>query len=168
MASVDEPVRLAAYDPEWPRHFRSEADRLRESLGDVLGIEHIGSTAVPGLTAKSIVDVMVGVADLGRANLADRLEALDYEDCGGVEGRRYFRRRPDGCHFNVQVVEYSSPLWQANLLLRDFLRSHPHAARRYSAAKLAAAETAPMLLAYSELKSPLIKELLDEAGRWES
>jgi len=89
----------------------------------------------------------------------DRLTLLGYEDCGGVVGRRYLRRR-DGRQFNVQIMEVAGPQWEENLLFRDYLRLRPDVARRYSEAKWAAAEAAPMLLAYSELKSPIIEELL--------
>jgi len=85
-----------------------------------------------------------------------------YDDCGGEHDRRYFRKR-DGQYLNVQVTEYDSPKWQASLLLREYLRANPGAARRYADAKRVAAITSPTLLAYSTLKSAIVAELLSEA-----
>src|ERR1044072_7288412 len=98
MAGVDEPISIAPYDREWPARFVTEAARLRGGLDPgVSGIEAIGSTPGAGLAAKPIVDVMVGVDDLETtADLATRLAVLGYQDCGGGEGRRYFRRRDGG------------------------------------------------------------------------
>lgn len=166
MADVDEPVSLSDYDPAWPVEFAREETRLREALAGVLrSIEHIGSTAVPGLTAKPIVDLMIGVAPSDDHNtLAEHLAPLGYEDCGGAPGRRYLRRRGDSGQFNVQIVEHKGSLWDANLLFRDYLRADPDAARRYGEAKRLAATKAPMLLAYSELKKHIIGDLLREAS----
>jgi GrpB-like predicted nucleotidyltransferase (UPF0157 family) len=162
---VDEPITVVAYDPEWPAHFEREATRLQEVL-DVAagGIEHIGSTAVGGLAAKPVVDLMIGVDDLSRTDeLARQLGGLGYEDCGRTEDRRYFRNRAAGQQFNAQVVEYGSPTWDANLLFRDYLRSNSDAAQGYADAKRVAAHVAPMLLAYSTLKDPIIEDILRRA-----
>lgn len=162
--SVDEPVTLAAYDERWPRHFTDEAARLRSALGELaIEIAHIGSTAVRGLVAKPIVDVMLGVRDPLGLEIVARLEPLGYEDCGRVGGRRYLRKRHGGQQFNVQVVEYDGRLWRENLAFRDYLRSHPEAARGYAEAKRAALEHAPTLLAYSHAKSRTIEDLLRRA-----
>jgi GrpB-like predicted nucleotidyltransferase (UPF0157 family) len=163
---VDEPISVEAYDSEWPAQYATEAARLREGLAaSVLAIEHIGSTAVAGLAAKPIVDVMVGVNDLSTTDdLAHRLAVLGYEHCGGAEGRRYFRRRGASQHFNVHLIEYGSSRWRENILFRDYLRSDEDAAQRYCDAKQAAATAAPTLLAYSTLKAPIIDELLQRAS----
>jgi GrpB-like predicted nucleotidyltransferase (UPF0157 family) len=146
---VDEPVTISPYDPRWPQAFARESARLRAALAGVaLGIEHIGSTAVPGLPAKPIVDVMVGVASRTDDDTVARLAPLGYEDCGGAPGRRYLRTRPcDGQHCNVQVMAIEGELWRANLRFREHLRAHPEAVRRYGEAKRRAAQEAPTLLA---------------------
>lgn len=166
MSAVDEPVTLATYDEAWPEQFSAEAARLvRELATTAVAVEHIGSTAVAGLTAKPIIDVMVGVSSLATIDqLARRLIRLGYEDCGGADDRRYFRKRRGEPYYNVQVIEYASPTWNANVLFRDFLRSDPAAAKRYGALKRAAAVEAPTLLAYSELKTRTIEDLLREAS----
>jgi GrpB-like predicted nucleotidyltransferase (UPF0157 family) len=162
---VDEPITVEAYSSEWPTQFEKEAARLGEGFDDsVLAIEHIGSTAVVDVASKPVIDLMIGVSDLDTTEaLADRLTALGYEDCGGAVGRRYFRKRGGGQNFNVQVMEYASPKWSANLLFRDYLGSDADAAQQYSEAKRAAATRAPTLLAYSMLKKPIIEELLRRA-----
>jgi GrpB-like predicted nucleotidyltransferase (UPF0157 family) len=155
----------SVYRSEWPAQFEAEAARLGEGLDDsALTIEHIGSTAVVGVASKPVIDLMIGVSDLGTTEaLADRLTALGYEDCGGADGRRYFRMRGGGQDFNVQLIEHAGPKWRANLLFRDYLRSDDDAARQYSEAKRAAATRAPTLLAYSMLKKQIIEELLRRA-----
>jgi GrpB-like predicted nucleotidyltransferase (UPF0157 family) len=162
---VDEPISVEAYDAAWPARYETEAARLREGLqASALDIEHIGSTAVAGLAAKPVIDVMVGVEDLDVTDdVATRLAVLGYEDCGGAEGRRYFRRRAASQDFNVHLIEFGSSTWSENILFRDYLRSNDDAAQQYADAKFVAASTAPMLLAYSELKSPIIDELLRKA-----
>jgi GrpB-like predicted nucleotidyltransferase (UPF0157 family) len=164
---IDEPIALVAYDADWPAHFAREAARLRAGLGDAVhAIEHIGSTAVVGLAAKPVVDLMIGVQDLDRTDhLAHQLGLLDYEDCGGAAGRRYFRKRGNSQHFNVQLMGYGSPQWDANILFRDYLRADGDAAKRYADGKRAAASVAPTLLAYSRLKTPIIEELLRRGHR---
>jgi GrpB-like predicted nucleotidyltransferase (UPF0157 family) len=165
VTSDDEPITVGTYDPTWPEQFGSEAARLKDGLADTaVALEHIGSTAVAGLAAKPVIDVMVGVPDLSAtAELARRLLRLGYEDCGGADDRRYFRKRGGEPHYNVQVIEYATPTWDANVLFRDFLRSDPDAARRYAEVKRAAAADAPTLLAYSRLKTLIIQELLRQA-----
>ena len=159
---VDEPVELVPPDPLWPAQFEEEAARLRAGLhGLEFGLEHIGSTAVPGLAAKPIVDVMVGVSSMVESDpVVERVIALGYVELEGAPGRRYLRRRGER-NFNAQVVERDGDLWGANIRFRELLRKSPAAARRYETAKRAAAEASPSLLAYSEAKAPTIRALLD-------
>lgn len=161
---MDEPVRLVAYDPAWPARFLAERDRIAAVLGGgAVAIEHIGSTAVPGMVAKPIVDVLVGV----RPPLAGHgVERLGYEAMGeaGVPGRLHFRRRAPGDDVNVHVVEHGGRLWREDLRFRDALRAHPDLAADYAAAKRAAAAAAPeSLLRYSELKADAVAAVLERA-----
>jgi GrpB-like predicted nucleotidyltransferase (UPF0157 family) len=164
--SFDEPVVLVAYDNGWPLRFEQEAARLRQRLGEsVFGVEHIGSTAVPGLLAKPIVDMMVGVASpAGVEDVVRIVVPLGYEDCGGPVERRHLRKR-GADSFNVHIVEHGGPLWRSNLDFRDYLHAHPEAAESYAAAKQRAAAAAPMLLGYSEAKERAITDLLELASR---
>jgi ribonuclease-3 len=158
-ALIDEPVSVEPPDERWPALAREEMARLKGALPEAQ-FEHIGSTAVPGLPAKPIVDLMAGVSDL-----AAPLRVPDYEACGeaGVPGRLYFRRR-DGSPFNLMVTVFQGPLWRDALLLRDHLRAHPDAKERYATAKRAVlAAGANTLLAYSDAKSAAVSALIEEA-----
>lgn len=160
---LDEPVEIVPFDRRWRELFEAERAAISRALGTAaLGIEHIGSTAVPGLAAKPIVDIMIGLARVPPASeTIDRLRQLRYEYLGeaGVPGRHYFRRRDAG-RFNLAVVEHGGPLWRANLAIRDHLRRHPDAAAEYEEVKRAAlAAGKTMLLEYSAAKGEYLERL---------
>jgi GrpB-like predicted nucleotidyltransferase (UPF0157 family) len=165
--ALDEPVTLAPYDAAWPAAFEAERHRLCEALELAPGaIEHIGSTAVPGLIAKPIVDLMLGSSIYPPLeSLVSRLLILGYVDMGeaGVAGRRYFKLR-EAVSFNLHVVERGGAHWTNNLRLRDYLRRDPAARERYADAKRAALGNGAQLLAYSAAKQPALAALLGAAG----
>ncbi len=167
--ALDEPVELEEYDPSWSEVFRAEALILHARLGNRAGgIEHIGSTAVPGLLAKPIIDIMLGVpvSILRDATIGSVL--TDYEALGeaGIPGRLYFRKRMDH-DSNLHVVEYKGLHWVNNLLLRDYLRAHVDEVERYSQIKRdIIGRGIHTLLAYSEAKSRFITDLLTRARGW--
>ena len=141
--------------------------RLSTSVGlDLESIEHIGSTAVAGLLAKPIVDIMVGVTPFPpSASWSKRVVVLGYEALGeaGVPGRLYFRQRGH-LPCNVHVVEQDGGHWVRNLALRDYLRRSPEAAARYASAKRAAiAAGATTLLTYSKAKESVVEDLVSKA-----
>jgi ribonuclease-3 len=161
-ALLDEPVQVVSADPRWTALAVEEAARLRAAIPDAQ-VEHIGSTAVPDLDAKPVIDLLVGVRELPAS-----LRLADYEPLGeaGVPGRLYFRRRGPAS-FNAQVVELDGPLWRDALLLREYLRAHRGECEVYAAKKRdAVAAGATTLLRYSEEKAGLLLELLDRARRW--
>jgi len=166
---IDEPIHLSEPQDQWPQLFEQERQRLVAGLAErVDAIEHIGSTAVPGLIAKPIVDILVGMRSYPPSDTTlSVLVALGYELLGeaGVPNRTYLRRRSDA-NFNLHVVEVGSSHWRANLALRRLLRASPSARTRYSEAKRqAVASGANMLLTYSDAKASVIAELLAEALR---
>ncbi len=167
MANLDEAVSLGPYSEEWPRQFAIERDRIVAALGISPGcIEHIGSTSVPGLLSKPIVDMMLGLAGYPPPNpLVDALVALGYEDLGeaGVAQRRYFRRRAAG-DFNLHAVLQNGDHWTGNIALRNHLRTSQGARARYGAAKQHAIDAgARTLLSYSDAKAGVIADLIAEA-----
>jgi GrpB-like predicted nucleotidyltransferase (UPF0157 family) len=168
-AVLDEPITVCTADPSWPDWFRQEAARVRSALPVDLvpEIQHIGSTAVPGLDAKPIVDLMVGISDPSRIpEVMERLERLGYESLGeaGVPGRWALRRRDVAQPSNIAIVAYQGAWWQLNLAVRDFLRANAEAARNYASAKWhAVSNGADMLLAYSEAKRVVIEMIVTEA-----
>jgi GrpB-like predicted nucleotidyltransferase (UPF0157 family) len=146
-------VVVVPYDPGWPDLFEHARDQLETALGDaVVAIEHIGSTAVPGLAAKPIVDIMVGVDSLDEDRpLIDAVVALGYEYVPEYEDelpfRRYFRRRderlaPGYAHagYHVHMVEHTHEFWRSHLAFRDHLRAHPDDAAAYERLKHELAE----------------------------
>ena len=158
---------IAPYDPVWPLDFAAEADRLAESCRDLpLRIEHIGSTAVPGLSAKPIIDILIGVPPrAAREPYVAAIRGLGYEHRGaaGIPGRNYFRRGSPRTH-HIHLVSWSSALWRDHLLFRDWLRRNESAALEYAVLKRElAAMFADNRLRYSESKGPFIKATLRQA-----
>ena len=131
-----------------------------------VAIEHIGSTSVPGLLAKPIVDIMIGVPSIQDvAQLRAALTSADYEDLGeaGIPGRLYFRRRA-GKSFNIALVEVDGSIWTANLALREYLRHNTEAAQAYTKVKRAAVDGgATRLLGYSDFKAEFVNRLVASA-----
>ena len=161
---LDEPVTLAPYDARWPETFEGERRRLCEALEIAPdSLEHIGSTAVPGMLAKPVVDLMLGVPTYPPLDaLVSRLEILGYQDMGeaGVPERRYLRLRGQQA-FNLHIMARDGGHWSRNLRLRDYLRRDEGARARYAAAKQSAvAAGRTRLLGYSDAKRAVLAELL--------
>ncbi len=138
-------VELVAYDPDWPRQFAVEADRLRAVLDPalVIGIEHFGSTAVPGLIAKPIIDILIAVHSLARAK-AEAIEPIlglgyVYWADNPKPDRMFFVKGmpPYGARrtHHVHITEPDGEMWRRRLPFRDYLRAHPDEAARYAALK---------------------------------
>jgi GrpB-like predicted nucleotidyltransferase (UPF0157 family) len=138
-------VRIVPYDPDWPALFTAEAARLRDVLDpkQIVGIEHFGSTAVPGLAAKPIIDILIAVVSLAAAKSAmvepiTRLGYLYWPDNPKTD-RMFFVKGmpPHGQHrtHHVHITEPNGEMWQRRLPFRDHLRAHPDEARRYEALK---------------------------------
>ena len=141
---MGEPIKIVPYNPDWEVTFGLLRDFVAPALGDiVLTVEHVGSTAVPGLAAKPIIDmdvVVASVEDVPRA--VHRLESLGYRPEGdlGIAGREAFRA-PNGLpehHLYVCVVD--NPELRRHILFRDYLRNHPKEAKVYAELKMALAE----------------------------
>jgi GrpB-like predicted nucleotidyltransferase (UPF0157 family) len=131
-------VVIVAYDPQWPRLFELESQRVTEALGETaVGVEHIGSTAVDGLPAKPIIDMLAGLRtlDLPTGAIAG-MEELGYEFLGehGILGRLFFRKGRPATH-HVHAVLDGSDLWERHLAFRDYLRAHVHEQEQYAAFK---------------------------------
>lgn len=167
-----EPVRIAPHDPGWPAAAAREANRLRAALGPWLTLHHIGSTAVPGLQAKPILDLLGVAPALPLVDGSVRVfEGLGYEAMGefGIPGRRYFRRS-DGAgrrSHHLHVFAQGSAHVARHLAFRDYLRAHPHAAAEYSAlkARLAAAPGATAR-SYADGKDAFVAAMEADALRW--
>ena len=162
-------VLLVPYDPGWPRRFDEERHVLAAVfIGAEAVIEHVGSTAVPGLGSKPVIDVMVGVPRL--AVVEDRIPALEaagYEYVQEYETqlpeRKYFRKPRFGTRmFHVHCVVTGSGFWIQHLAFRDYLRAHPDVAAAYDRFKEDLA-TRVSKADYTEAKSPFIEHVLASA-----
>lgn len=165
-------VRLVEYNPEWPRLYLVEEARILAAIGRwVSGIEHVGSTAIPGMAAKPILDILVGLRKLDDALCCiHRMEGLGYEYVPEYEKelpmRRYFRKGPKGSRtHHVHMVEKGSDFWLEHVRFRDFLRDHPDDARRYEQLKRELATRFENDRdAYSSSKTGFIKSILGKAA----
>jgi GrpB-like predicted nucleotidyltransferase (UPF0157 family) len=168
---MSDPITVVSYDPVWPELFRQLGAQLREALGGLaLRIDHIGSTAVPGLAAKPIVDVQISVERLEPVEpFRTALEAagLLYRAANPERTKRYFRERPGQRRTHVHIRRAGSFSEQFALLFRDFLRADPAAAQDYGQHKLAlAARFTNDRHGYLEAKTPIIWDVLRRADQW--
>jgi len=134
-------ITLTDYSPDWPRRFEIVRLQLLQQISLPVTIEHIGSTAVPGLCAKPIIDIMIGVPALERIDEAvPEIEALGYEYLSIFEDqmpyRRFFRKwKGDIRTHHIHMVEAKSTFWNRHLLFRDYLRAHQEIAAQYATLK---------------------------------
>jgi GrpB-like predicted nucleotidyltransferase (UPF0157 family) len=164
-----DPVEVVPYDPSWPDAFEEWRRRLAGALGETAArIEHVGSTAVPGLAAKPVVDVQVSVPDVeGEAAYAAAIEALGVPLRFREPGHRYFRP-PAGEPRAVQihVCEAGSDWEREHLLFRDLLRADPELREAYGRLKLELAEHyRDDRLAYTDAKTSFILDALEGAAQ---
>jgi len=167
MRELDEPVEVSEYQEVWPRWFEQEQRALCDALRiEANNLAHTGSTAVPRLAAKPIVDLMLGLSAYPPSqNLLKQLEALGWDALGeaGVPGRLYFRKRHP-ISVNLHIVQKNGEHWTNNLAIRDYLRTNDIARDAYSRAKYQAiADGACTLLSYSAAKAEFVRGLLQEA-----
>jgi GrpB-like predicted nucleotidyltransferase (UPF0157 family) len=155
--------------------FEAERARLVVTVGDwVAGVEHIGSTAVPGLAAKPVIDILMGVRALADAdsNCIEPICGLAYEYVPQFETvmpfRRYFRRLEDPTthSHHIHLVEKRSEFWERHLLFRDYLRAHPEQAQDYEQLKRRLAPQFSDVNDYAEAKTEFIRAAEARAGEW--
>jgi GrpB-like predicted nucleotidyltransferase (UPF0157 family) len=176
-------VAIVDYNPTWPGQFEELAAALRRQLGDgAISIDHIGSTAVPGLAAKDIIDLQVTVADLAQADrLAPSFEGAGYvatpyrrdhrpagdpSDPGRWE-KRLWQSPPGARRVNLHVRVAGWPNQRYALLFRDYLRARPRAAAAYARLKRGLAERfGNDLAAYTDLKDSACDLIIVAAEDW--
>lgn len=158
-------VLIENYDPSWPVLFGEMRAKLTDALGDLgVSIEHVGSTAVPGLAAKPILDIDVLLRSAEDLPLAiARLAALGYRHQGdlGIAGREAFATPPGTPPHHLYVCRPDSPAFRRHILFRDYLRTHPAEARAYADLKRRLAAQFPDdRVAYTEGKSEFVTAIL--------
>jgi len=168
-------IVVSDYDPNWPALFAQERTRIAQALGAFASaIEHVGSTAVPGLPSKPIIDLLVGVRSLDEAGqrCIKPLEALGYiympDYASWIPGELFFRKGPPGpWTHHLHMMEPSHPRWEARLVFRDYLRAHREAARAYADIKRAlAASSKDDIEAYRTGKDAFVQENMAKARAW--
>lgn len=157
-------VKLAPYTTEWKRLFEQEKALLQAAVGDyVLDIQHVGSTSIPGMVAKSIIDIGIAVRSFEEATVCVKpIKQLGYEYRGehGIPRRHFFVKGDPRTH-HVHVNEIDSRDWENQVLFRDYLIRHPEIAQGYAELKMELAQRFPTdRQAYLDGKSPFIERVL--------
>ena len=164
-------ILVAPYDPAWPGAFATIKDELASTLSEsILGIEHVGSTSVPGLAAKPVIDIDVVIKDYSVFELVKmRLAAIGYRHEGnlGIKDRQAFKYEGKEhllTHHLYVCPAYSEEL-KRHIAFRDALRANPEARAWYAEAKMLAAKHYPHDIdAYITVKGPCIQEILEKYG----
>ena len=173
-------ILIAEYDPAWPRLFEDERQRLQAAIGEwAVAIEHVGSTAVPGLAAKPIIDIGVALGSFEDAlKCITPMFELGYQCLGeyGIRGRIFFRRLTDtplpgqlhngvGRTHHVHAYQQDHYEFVQQILFRDYIRSHPEAAREYEQVKVRLAEEHSDMNEYAMAKSDFVQDILARARK---
>jgi GrpB-like predicted nucleotidyltransferase (UPF0157 family) len=165
VSAKDDPVIVVVqWNPQWPVLARREAARLAEIAH---AVEHVGSTAVPGLPAVPVLDLVVGVDSMAQSgeDVAGAIEALGYERVQGGEDMIRLVRTDERA-VEVRVVEAGGDLWKEAIAFRDYLRAHADEASAYARAKRRAAEGGPTPEVYAERKRATAETLMRRARSW--
>ena len=169
---MPEPVIIVPYNPQWPGIYEKEKKRVLRTLGDKAQvIEHIGSTSVPGLGAKDIVDIAVGVKGRSEAEeCRELLESIDFTKVTPQPDHTewfYCLGKTPGMvpRFHLHLMKYPSPFWNKHIRFRDYLRAHPEVAREYFELKKSLADYyCTDRIGYTDAKTDFIEKVIEKAG----
>ncbi|MAF10142.1 hypothetical protein CMK11_06785 [Candidatus Poribacteria bacterium] len=169
---------MAPHDPEWAAQYEDEASRLREVFGrELVAIHHVGSTAIPGIKAKPIIDIVIVIEDIRRIHaFHEAMIALGYRPRGEgkdpfrTPGRFYFNKPHCNIHtHHAHVMQAGHLDIEAKLNFRDYLRAHPEEARAYSDLKARlTAENTQGIGEYMEGKDAFVKGIIARAKQWKA
>lgn len=165
-------VIVTAYNPNWQQLYEQESQAIRRILGgELVEIHHIGSTAVPGLCAKPIIDILPVVKQVEAVDAFNpQFEQLGYEPMGefGISGRRYFRKGGDNRTHQIHIfAQNNTQDIVRHLAVRDFLRAHPLDAYAYGMLKTQLAYQFPQdIEGYCDGKDSFVKDLEQRALSW--
>lgn len=168
--SNEDPIIVVDYNANWSNQYEQEKQQILLTLGNtVTNIQHIGSTAVPGLAAKPVIDMLLGLSQIPPLSMqVSSLEAIGYSYHGefGIPGRYYFCKGMPRTH-QLHAVLTDGEFWKRHILFRDFLRNNPEAAQRYATLKRQLAQEFECdRTSYTNSKTSLIEQLLIEAKLW--
>lgn len=166
-------VYLVPHDPRWEAEFASESARLRDAVGGVvIDIHHMGSTAIRGIAAKPIIDMLMVVGDVATLDEhSAAIAALGYEVMGefGIPGRRFFRKDDGEGIRTHQIHAFAAESREIDrhLAFCAYLRAHPDEAKQYEALKRELAARFPAdIRSYTDGKGALIREIDARAAVW--
>ena len=166
-------VEVVPHNPQWRDAFEAEAKHVSDALGEnVVAIHHIGSTAIPNIYAKPVIDLLVEARDITEVDgRSSAMESLGYEVMGeyGITGRRFFRKdnQEGNRTHNIHAFEAGSAEIERHLAFRDYMIAHPGDAQKYSELKRKLAEEHPQSIdGYMDGKDGFIKEMDQRAARW--
>ena len=166
-------IEVVPYNPQWPALFEEEAAKIQAILGDnCTAVHHIGSTSVPGLAAKPVIDIMPVVIDIQKVDPCNReFQQLGYQCMGeyGISGRRFFMKGGDNRTHHVHVFQQDNTCdIGRHLAVRDFLRAHPKWAKEYADLKMRLAARFPYDNdGYCDGKDDFVKALEQQAQAWQ-
>jgi GrpB-like predicted nucleotidyltransferase (UPF0157 family) len=168
---MSEPIIIEPYNEEWPVLFRNLGAQIKTVLrSSVIKIDHIGSTAVPSLAAKPILDIQISVLDLSNIDvIKDRLEGIgfQYRQDNSDLTKRYFRETENNRRTHIHIREYGSWSEQFNLLFRDYLRKHMNDREEYAKVKYDLAKKyKDQRVEYVEGKTKPIWDIMIKANKW--
>lgn len=167
-------LEIVRYNSQWKNEFVAESRQVLSALGKTaIAIHHIGSTAIPEIYAKPIIDLLVEAEEIAQIDdQTSAMIALGYEAMGeyGIVGRRYFRKDSEAgirTH-HVHIFAVNSPEIERHLVFRDYLRTHPESAREYSNLKRELVKQLDSfdIEGYMDGKDGLIKEIQKRAISW--
>ncbi|MGY5859692.1 MAG: GrpB family protein [Candidatus Thorarchaeota archaeon] len=166
-------VKVVSYNSDWPRLFQLEVVRLRKALGNtIVSVHHIGSTAIPGMSAKPIIDILLEVENISEfGDNTGEIVGLGYNPRGehGIPGRRYFSRDEpaDVRTHHVHAFQSGDEALERHLAFRNYMIAHSDAAREYAKLKMNLARVFPRDIAgYCEGKESFVDDMEKKAMIW--
>ncbi|MCU9614962.1 GrpB family protein [Caldibacillus lycopersici] len=163
-------IRLTDYTQKWATSFAEEVYELKSIFeDDIVAFEHFGSTAVPGMKAKPVIDIICIVKEIEKVDLYnERMKALSYEVAGewGISGRRLFRKGGENRTHHLHFYQEGNPEIERHLIFRDYLLEHPEEVRKYSEFKEILANQYEMTQDYSPAKKAFVSEMENRAIAW--
>lgn len=168
-----ERVCLLPYSPSWSSIYRNEASKIALTLGSkrVIDIQHFGSTSIPGMIAKPIIDIIVGLDEFKlEESERNALSTLGYEFIEqSPYCQRYYLHKRGEDNINLSLTTYKSDTWKDCLIVRDYLKEHPFERYAYMDVKLRALlDGHTEINQYSSYKREFVKKLTDRARAWRS
>jgi GrpB-like predicted nucleotidyltransferase (UPF0157 family) len=163
-------VRLTTFSDNWSQMFQEEVHFLKSMFGDVIiRVDHFGSTSVPGLKAKPVIDMMCIVNEIEKVDsFNEKLNSLGYDVAGewGITGRKLFRKGGENRTHHIHFYQFDNPQIKRHLIFRDYLRCHPEEVARYSLFKEELAQSFEKTSDYSPAKKTFVQEMEQLALSW--